>query len=374
MISLLRRWLPKPQPIPATLLAAERFVIARFEPVAGSDTRAQASLALEGSSPFPPSQLLQGLVRSANGSEGLAYAAHRRAFGGDASGWPAESPVVPEFLALLGERPEAGGVIVHTDALRSLALAWRAGESLPSGMASLPAEDGPASTAAAEAAAAAGLEEGWTAVEMSGALTGLRTEAGLELRRAGGPAYLIAPRMVDDLDVRDPAFLEARQRQERWDLRTWRAAQVAVAAILLAGIADLSGLWLASEADRIRAQVSDDSARVRELEGLNAVAGKVDDLGRNRPLPFEMLTVANSHRPSATTFTAITHKGGTALEIEARTSNAADVGAFEQALAADAHVAKAETRSIQGREGVTSFSLTVTFKPDVLRQASQETP
>lgn len=374
MKSLLRRWLPKPPPVPATLLPAERFVVARFEPVAGSDPRGQASLALEGACPFPPSQLLQGLVRSANGSEGLAYAAHRRSFGAEAAGWPAESPVVPEFLALLGERPRAAGVVVHVDSRRSLALAWREGESLPAAMATLAAEDGTPAQAAAEAAAAAGLAADAAVTEVGGPLEGWRGEAGLELRRSGGPSHVIAARLVDDLDVRDPAFLEARQRQERWDQRAWRTAQAAAACLLLAGLADLGGLWLGADADRIRAAVAADTARVRELEALNAVAGKVEDLSRNRPLPFEMLALANTHRPAGVTFATVTHKAGATLEIEARTASAAEVGAFEQALAADPAVAKAETRSIQGREGVTTFALAVTFKPEALRKAAQETP
>lgn len=374
MIPLLRPWLPKPPPIAATLLPAERFVIARFEPMAGAEARSQASLALEGASPFPPSQLLQGLVRSPNGAEGLAYAAHRRAFGGDASGWPADSPVVPEFLALLGEKPATDGVVVHADGRRHLALAWRSGETLPAALVALPCDDGTAAEAAAEAAQAAGLPVDAPVQEVAGALEGWRTENGLELRRAGGASHTVAPRMVDDLDVRDPAFLETRQRQERWDLRTWRAAQVAATALVLAGLGDLAGLWLGADADRLRATVAADTVRVRELEGLNAVAGKVEDLGRNRPLPFEMLAMANTHRPGGVTFAAATHRAGAVLEIEARTPNAADVGAFEQALAADPGVAKAEIRSIQGREGVTSFSLAVTFKPEALRKAAQETP
>lgn len=374
MTNPLRRWLPKPQPIPATLLPADRFVVARFEPIAGAEPRSQASLALEGAAPFPPSQLLQGLVRSASGAEGLAYAAHRRAFGSEIAGWPAEAPVLPEFLALLGERPEAGGVVVHVDARRSLALAWRPGESLPASLFVLATEDGGPAEAAAEAALAAGLAAGQPTREVAGGLSALRSEAGLELRREGGPTHLVPARQVNDVDVRDPEFIEARQRQERWDLRTWRALQAAAAALVLAGMTEIAGVWLDRETSAVQAQVAADTSRVRELEGLNAVAGKVEDLGRNRPLPFEMLALANLCRPAGMTFTAVTHKAGATLDIEARTANAAEVGAFEQALAADARVAKAETRAIQGREGVTSFAIAVTFKPDALRRAAQESP
>jgi len=374
MIPLLRRWLPRPQPVPATLLPAERFVIARFEPLPGGEPRTQASLALEATAPFPPSQLLQGLVRASSGAEGLAYAAHRRAFGAESANWPAEAPVVPEFLALLGDRPEAGGVVVHGDGRRWLALAWRPGEVLPAAVVVLPAEDGGAAEASAEAAATAGLAAGHAVTEVSGALSGLRGEEGLGLRREGGRPHLVPARLVDETDVRDPAFLEARQRQERWDLRTWRATQVAAGLLLAAALVEGAGLWLDAEAERVRSQVTADTARVRELEALNTVAGKVEDLGRNRPLPFEMLAVANTHRPAGMTFTAVAHKAGSAIDIEARTGSAAEVGSFEQALAADPRVAKVETRGIQGREGVTSFALTATFKADALRRAAQETP
>lgn len=375
MISRIRRWLPKPPASPAVLLGAERFVVARFEPSPGANPREQASLAIEASSPFPPSQLLQGSVRSENGAEGLAYAAHRRAFGGDAAAdWPADAPVVPEFLALLGERPAEGGVVVHVDARRALALAWRAGEVLPASMACVATEEGSPSDAATEAADAAGLPADAVRREVDGALTGWRDELGVGLRRGDGPVHRIAPTQVDDLDVRDPDFLEARQRAARWDGRVWRSAQAGGVLLAAALLAELGSWGLGLAAAGTRETTAAAEPRVRELQSLHALAAKVEELGRNRPLPFEMLAVANTHRPAGLVFTSATQRAPAILELEARTTSAADVGTLEQALSTDPLLAKVETRDIRGRDGVTTFALTLTFKPEALRKAAAGTP
>ena len=374
MNKLLSRWLPKPPPVPAVLLPSERFVTRRFEPLAGGKLREQASLAVEAESPFPPSQLLQGHVRSPNGAEGLAYAAHRRAFPGDAAAeWPAEAPVIPEFLALLGERTEGAGVVVHSDARRHLALAWAESGQLPVSMATLAVADGSAEDAARAATDAAGLVDAPARV-VTGELRATRTEQGVELAREGGATRVIPASQVDDLDVRDPEFLESRQRAERWDNRAWRTAQAGAALAALALLAELATLGLGAAARADRAVAAGDAPRVRELQSLQAVAAKVEELGRNRPLPFEMLAATNVHRPTSMTFTTVSHRAGMALDIEARTGNAADVGMLEQALSADPLVAKVETRDIRGREGQTTFALTVTFRPEALRKAAASTP
>lgn len=374
MKQLLARWLPKPPPTPAILLAAERFVTRRFEPLAGGKLRDQASLAIEADAPFPPSQLLQGHVRSPNGAEGLAYAAHRRAFGPDASaGWPPDAPVIPEFIALLGERPAGAGTVVHSDDRRHLALTWAESGQLPAAIAALAVSDGSAGEAAAMAADAAGLGAP-PVTAVAGALRATRDEEGIVAGREGGAVFRAPRAQVDDLDVRDPDFLEARQRSARWDNRAWRVAQAGAALAALALLAELAALGLGAMAASTREAVAADAPRVKELQELAAVAAKVDELGRNRPLPFEMLAAANVHRPAAMTFTSVVHRAGVTLDIEARTANAADVGALEQALSADPLVAKVETRDIRGREGLTTFALTITFRSEALRKAAAGTP
>lgn len=370
---LLRRWLPKPPPIPAVLLPGDRFFVLRAEVEPGADARAQVELALEGASPFPANQLLLGLVRGADGRSALAYAAHKRRFTPEeTASWPASSPVVPEFLALLGHRPAAGGVVTHVTEERTLALAWKAGETLPVAVLCLATADGPAAQAEQEAAARAELPAGSGVTRLSGPLAGRLGDEGLELVAGEGPAHRIAPRSLDEADVRDAAFLEKRRGQAAWENRAWLAARVAAACLLLAALADVASAVLGVRTAALTAQLEAARPKVAELDGLHSLAAKVAELGDNRPLPFEMLALVNARRPATLTFQGVACKGGPVLEIEARTTNPEDAGNFEQALRADtALVAKTETRDLRARDGSTTFTLTVTFKADALRKAAQ---
>jgi len=372
MTFLLRRWLPKPPPIPAVLLPADRFFVLRLELDPAAEPRPQVELALEAASPFPANQLLLGLVRGADGRSALAYAAHKRRFTAEeTASWPASSPVVPEFLALLGHRPEAGGVVLHRSADRTLALAWRPGESLPAAVICLASEDGSPGQAAADAAAQAELPAGTKPVELDAPLAGRAGENGLDLSAGDGPAHHIAPRSLDEADVRDAAFLEKRRGQASWENRAWLAARLAAACLLLAALTDAGAAILRMRTASIEAQVDAARPRVQELDGLQSLAAKVAELGDNRPLPFEMLALVNARRPATLTFQTVSCKGGQSLEIEARTTSPEDAGNFEQALRAETTlVSKVETRDLRAREGSTTFTLTVNFKADALRKAA----
>ena len=372
MTFLLRRWLPKPPPIPAVLLPADRFFVLRIELDPAAEPRPQVELALEAASPFPANQLLLGLVRGADGRSALAYAAHQRRFTAEeTASWPASSPVVPEFLALLGHRPEAGGVVLHRNTDRTLALAWRAGESLPASVVCLSTEDGPPAQAAADAAAQAGLPAGTKPTEVDAQLQGRLAENGLDLSAGESPVHRIVPRSLDEADVRDAAFLEKRRGQASWENRAWIAARLAAACLLLAALTDVAAAALRMRNAAVTAQLEAARPRVQELDGLQSLAAKVAELGDNRPLPFEMLALVNAKRPGTLTFQTVSCKGPQALEIEARTTSPEDAGNFEQALRADtALVAKVETRDLRARDGSTTFTLTVNFRADALRKAA----
>jgi hypothetical protein len=76
-----------------------------------------------------------------------------------------------------------------------------------------------------------------------------------------------------------------------------------------------------------------------------------------------MLVMINQNRPASIQFIRATTTGLNTLEIEAQTANAADVGQYEAVLRASQQLAGVETRDLRSREGVTSFILTVTFRP-----------
>ena len=373
MTSLLRRWLPKPPPTPAVLLPSDRFFVVRVELDPAVEARPQVELALEAASPFPATQMLFGLVRGADGRSALAYAAHKRRFTAEeTASWPASSPVVPEFLALLGHRPEGEGIVTHTAEGRTVALAWRAGESLPAAVLSLAAADGTPAQAAAEVASQAELAAGAVVAHLASPLAGRLGDEGLDLVSGEGRLYRIAPRSLDEADVRDAAFLEKRRGQAAWESRTWLVARLAAACLLFAALADIGSFLLRSHTADLTTRLAATRPKVQELDGLQSLAAKVAELGDNRPLTFEMLAIVNTKHPATLTFQGVSCKGGPILEIEGRTTSPEDAGNFEQALRAEtALVAKVETRDLRAREGSTTFTLTVTFKADALRKAAQ---
>lgn len=372
MTSLLRRWLPKPPPIPAVLLPSDRFFVVRVDLDPTVEARPQVELALEAASPFPANQMLFGLVRGTDGRSALAYAAHKRRFSAEeTASWPASSPVVPEFLALLGHRPEAGGIVTHTAAGRTVALAWRAGENLPATVLSLASADGTPAQAAAEAATQAELGAGAVVSHLTAPLAGRLGDEGLELTSGEGRSHRIVPRSLDEADVRDATFLEKRRGQAAWENRAWLAARLAAACLLIAAFADIGSALLRNHTANLTDQLDAARPKVQALDGLQSLAAKVAELGDNRPLTFEMLAIVNTKRPATLTFQGVACKGGPVLEIEGRTSSPEDAGNFEQALRAEtALVAKVETRDLRAREGSTTFTLTVTFKADALRKAA----
>ena len=373
MRSLLQRWLPKPLPTEAVLLPADRFFVMRVELDPATPARSQVELALEASSPFPANQLLLGLVHGADGRSALAFAAHKRRFTAEEiASWPASSPVVPEFLALLGQNPNANAVLVHVNDERAVALAWRANESLPTSMVSFATADGTPEAAAAEAALLAELPANTPVIKITGAIKGRGDDKGLSVGVVDGLSYHVAARSLDDADVRDAGFLEKRRGQAAWEKRAWLMAQITAACLLLAALTDVSAAMIHWRTNEVTAVLDSNRPKVAELEGLNSLAAKISELGDNRPLPFEMLSVVNSRRPASLTFQGVSCKSGSVLEVEAKTTSPEDVGAFEQALRAESTlISKAETRDLRARDGNTTFTITITFRADALRKAAK---
>ena len=373
MNSLLQRWLPKPLPTEAVLLPADRFFMMRVELDPATPARSQVELALEASSPFPANQLLLGLVHGADGRSALAFAAHKRRFTAEEiASWPASSPVVPEFLALLGQNPNANAVLVHVNDERAIAVAWRANENLPTSMVSFATADGTPEAAAAEAALLAELPTNTPVIKITGAIKGRGDEKGLSIGVVDGPSYHVAARSLDDADVRDATFLEKRRGQAAWEKRAWLMAQITAACLLLAALTDASAAIMNWRTNEVTAVLDSNRPKVQELENLNSLAAKISELGDNRPLPFEMLSIVNSRRPASLTFQGIACKGGAVLEVEAKTTRPEDVGTFEQALRTESTlISKTETRDLRARDGNTTFTITITFRADALRKAAK---
>jgi hypothetical protein len=168
-------------------------------------------------------------------------------------------------------------------------------------------------------------------------------------------------------DVRDKDFLAQQQQTRTRDLRLWRVFQICAAG-LAAALALEAGLFaLGLKVQGAKGVVQQQAAEVQKIETAQALATKIGELTRSRLKPFEMLALVNRNRPDPIVFLRVTTTGPRSLEIEAQTASAPDVGQFESVLRAMPDFAAVEVRDLRSREGVTSFTLTLTFKPESLQ-------
>jgi hypothetical protein len=168
--------------------------------------------------------------------------------------------------------------------------------------------------------------------------------------------------------VRDKEFLAVRRTELKRDLLLWRgfaacvgglAAMLLLEAGLLAG-----GFWLKS----LKGTVQQQAPAVQRIETAQTLSTRIEEMTRRRLMPFEMLALVNQSRPASIQFTRTATTGLYSLEIEAQTTNAADVGQYEAVLRAATELAGIETRDLRSRDGLTTFILTVTFKPESLHR------
>ncbi len=363
---------PPPAP-PVILLPAERFFVRTVPLVADAPAGPQVELALENAAPFPVAQLYHGYVAAPAGDRALIYAAYRKRFSSDeTAGWPAASAVLPGFLALLGNAPEAPTIRVWTEPGRLTAVAWNGRDSLP--VAVLARETDEAGAAAARPALFADLQArtGLAAAavqEFSGAALAVHSvtkgTVSLELKNA---ALTLSAAETGRADVRDKDFLAQQQQTRKRDLRLWRAFQICAGGLAAALVLELGLFGAGFKMQNVKGVVQQQAAEVQKIETAQALATKIGELTRSRLKPFEMLALVNRSRPDPIVFVRATTTGPWSLEVEAQTTSAPDVGQFEAVLRATPDFAGVEVRDLRSREGVTSFTLTITFKPGSLQK------
>ena len=361
------------------MLPGNRFFIRRLA-VEGADVAGQVNLALEAASPFPLEQMLVGFVTSADGKQVLAYAAHRRRFTAEESfAWPADCQVVPEFLALCGRRPAGDGVIVHRGEERLTALAWKTGEELPTAIVVAELADADEAALAREVAARAGLPADVALEAVAGALTGAMQEGALVLKCADDAAFTIPRKGLDDSDIRDTDFLAERRKKERLNLLLWNGARAAAAVLLGALLLDLGGLVIRARSGTLEAGNEVRRPLVEDIEESKKITDRILELGVKRLLPFEMLAIANDHRPATVEFTNVTcelrkPKDSVLIKpimtVDAKTPNAGDISDFLKALQALPEVESVTNSEPRVRDTATTFRLEITFRQPALLKAA----
>jgi hypothetical protein len=359
---------------PATIFVpAERFFVRVITLAPEADAEQQVELALEGLAPFPLPQLFWGFLLAPNKGSALVYAAHRRRFTPEEiKSWQKVALVVPGFLALASRPASIPALVVHSGGPQLSGAAWRgATDALPSAIMvrGYPAEPTPEerNEFAREVAARGGVNgvqprfvTGAPGVAMS------RDSLLLGLGGANGPALSIPRDQLDQVDVRDREFLAERRDLLRRGTVLWRALLAGLAAAVLGLGLDVAGFGLHLRTRTTQARVEAQKPTVDRLETAHTLATRVDELARQRLLPFEMLVALNDKRPASVQFIRTTTQGSNSLEVEAQTANAGDVSTFEQALHETPGIATVKTRDIRARDGVTSFVITVVFKPEAL--------
>lgn len=354
------------------LLPPHHFLV-RWVPLAPDSAPAgQVELVLENFSPFPLDQLYYGYVASPAQDEALVYAAYRKKFSaGEVAAWSVATAVVPAFAALLGDSPVAPVIRVWRGSDAVTVVAWDGRHALP--VALLTRSSGEASQIAALVAELQGRTGLATAPveEFSGEAAGAVRSDGrdFDFRVAvpgGGPAVTLRRAAVAVADVREKEFLAERQRTGRRDQLLWRIFFTALAGLAAVLVLELAGFGAGFARQRLRAGIDARAGAVEKIATAQMLSERVAELSRRRLMPFEMLAVLNRQRPPALLFARVTTTGQYGLEVEAQTPNAGEAGVYEAALRVAPELAAVETRDLRARDGLTTFTLTTTFKPEAL--------
>ena len=370
MSSIFSRWFTQSSPnASAVLLPGNRF-FARTITLESADATSEVSLAMEALSPFPSEHMLTGFVVSADNKQALAYASHRRRFTTEESfTWPDHCQVIPEFLALCGERPDKAGVLIHVGDERLTALAWSETGTLPIAVLSVNRDETQIDALAAEIIVRAALPDETPVRTTNETLGAELTESELSLRCGKGPPYTLNKVQLDQADIRDADFLAERRKKEQFNHLLWNAARVAVVVLALSLLLEVGAGFITWRANELRTSTEARRPLIQEIESAQALAARITDLNTQSPMPLEMLALVNPKRPATVDFQRINCKANNAIEIEARTSNASDITTFERALKEIPEVVSVTSRDIRARDTLTTFTFTITFKPEAVRSA-----
>lgn len=355
------------------LLPAEAFFVRRIDLDPASAPAQQAELALEAGAPFGVDQLYYGFLRAPDAKSALIFATHRRLFAGDE--WLRSTAVLPAFAALLGDPPAGSRIRLWQEGERFTAAAWDGTGPLPAVVISQivgPAGDDAARTSLLtevqrRLGADADVEEFSGPVQTNTGRKRQEIELSVEARSSGRRVTITLDRAaIESMDVRDKTVLATRRQAQLRDRVLWIGFAGSLAGIALAVVLELANVGGGLLLKKQRAAQDEVAVAVRKIEIAQTLSARIEEMGQRRLQPLEMMAAINAPRPDGIQFTRASTSGQNTLEIEAQTSNAGSVGVYETALRALPALAKVEIRDLRLREGVTTFQLSVTFKPGAL--------
>ncbi len=364
-------------PPPKVVLLPDALFFTRVIPIVGgatsSNVAAQSELALEGLSPFPVTQLYHGFFWSPGMTEALIFASYRRRFPTEQTAqWSGAALVIPNFAATLGARAEPATTYILRNLEGITAVHWGAG-GLPARVAYIPVP--PDATDETRARLEAGLLDSLggsrKVIEITTPPVAEATGSDRLFRfRSGDFVSEMSREAASSLDVRDKEDLAELRRAESRDLWLWRILLGGVAALGLLALGELSILagqnfWQKGRAQKVTAQ----RPVVEKIMSEQEVANRIDELATKRLLPMEMITTIVGEKgelkPDSIIFNRTTTIGLDTLVVDAQisTTRVGELDIYQTALEKLPAVAKVEVSSPTTRGDLTTFRLTVVFKP-----------
>ncbi|MBI2515974.1 MAG: hypothetical protein HYV95_03580 [Opitutae bacterium] len=349
------------------LLPNRHFFVRRIKLAPSADPSGQVELALEAQAPFPLEQLYHGYYLDAGRRYALVFAAHRKSFPAEqVAGWNAAAFVLPEavFWCASRNRPGDPAVVVRRQADNIETVTWDEASELPAEFCSR-CFDGQVLSECSGERQVSGTETPLLARQQaSGAISILRAgERALFLVGPEGQRVALDTARLLTADVRDRAVLQSHRLAVRRQNLRWRVfvgALAGLAACLVWG----ATLAVSHRLLRQRREaVAIHRAEIRLIESAMELARRLDKVGRDQARPLEMLAVVNHRRPDSVGFLRVSTDGPFRMAIAAQTANAGDLRTLESALRQVPEIERAELHDPRTKDGLTTFSLDVTFKP-----------
>lgn len=378
LISFLRAGPPPPK----VVLLPDGLFFSRAIPVAAGATAAEAAtqieLALEALSPFPIAQLYYGWFWAPGSQHAFVYAAYRRRFTSDQTAdWSDAELVIPASAALFGGQVQPATTLLLASPEGLTAIYWET-PAVPSKVVFRQMD--PEAT-----------EEDRTRIreEMLRAMGGSRAVVDLLVAPAAEPARTdkeivfhsgdfvsrLPVGVTASLDVRDKGELAALAAARKRDLILWRVVIGCAAALVLMFFGEL-GLVGGNAWHKVQvAQVNARAPAVQKIKEAQDLATSIDDLVTKRLLPLEMVTSVigtNSDRKPADIVVTSIQSGGQGrdlytLMMDVQTTNPAQVPVYRSALEKLPEVQNVTSEVLSSQGDRSSFRLTITFKPGVLK-------
>jgi hypothetical protein len=368
-------------PPPRVALLSDAVFFTRLVPVLATATAAevaaQVELALEALSPFPVAQIYHGHYWKPGLNQAFVFASYRRRFPAEQTkSWPQAEVVLPVFASVFGAEVAPATTLMLAAPEGLTAVHWGESNTMPSRVLfrALAAEATPEERVQARDELLRAIGGSKTVVDLADPPAVEVSSDDDELIFRSGPVVSRLPvATAAALDVRDKAQLAEMRRAKVRDLWLWRTtmATAATIALLFAGeLAMKAGdvFWQKPRLAKIKVQ----APLVEKIDNAQKLVTRIEELRTNRLLPLEMIE-ASRKKPDAIVWTKITTSGLFTLVIDGRTNGSInDINVYRASLLAVPECENAEiTRAPQLVNGVTTFTITVTFKPGALKP---ETP